>query len=171
MSIFLTPISSKNSEIWITCDPLSRLVSRLRRFPPWIRDGYALRMLVLTIDEIDRLQAITDALVEVGCGFAAVFARYDAEARRHASSGDTTWFTAPAADPIRTAFTSLSVTARHASVGVTALLPTTERRAACEHKLLESLESAALILEHAMYVEDRDRRDRERTRRRLERGG
>lgn len=127
-------------------------------------------MLVLDIEDIDRLQAITDALVASGCGFAAVFARYDKEARRHASSGDTTWFTAANADPIRAEFTPLSVTARHSSIGVTALLPTTERRAACESEVIASLERATDILERAIYIEDCERRERERARRRRERG-
>lgn len=128
-------------------------------------------MLVLNMEDIDRLQAITDALVEAGCGFAAVFAHYDNEPRRHASSGDTSWFTATNADPIRAAFSSLSVMSRRSRIGITALLPNSDRHAACEAKLRESLEPAAEIIEHAIYLEECDQRERERARNRLDRRG
>lgn len=127
-------------------------------------------MLVLTMEEIDRLQAITDALVEAGCGFAAVFAHYDNEPRRHASSGDTSWFTATNSDPIRAAFSSVSVITRRSRIGITALLPNTDRYAACESKVRGALDGAAEIIEHAIYLDECDQRDRQRAQRRRDRG-
>lgn len=121
-------------------------------------------MLVLNIEDIDRLQAITQVLVEGGCGFAAVFAQYDGEARMHARSGDAEWYSAENDEPIRAAFRSVSVTRPSWRMGLTALVPTTDRGAACEAQVLALLDEASEVIRGAIFAGEIDQRDRRRTR-------